>query len=253
VSRELSGLQKRNVDRALRYGSATLRCWQFSHYCSALMRVFADASTKGDAVSVSDLDELLDRMPQIAKTVELFSSEVLQSEAFGALIAAFGRPSPDTSGIESDSNHNDDADGKTPNSDTPDATPAAKKTAAAKKSSGSKPKASFTIDKELDLVGGGSQSFKDFHESKKPKSVVEKCLISVYWLTRIATSGKPATVDQVYTCFKDASWAVPSDLVNTLQQAGTKGWLDSKKREDLKVVVPGENYVELQMPAKIAD
>ncbi|MGW6200752.1 hypothetical protein ACWF0M_31715 [Kribbella sp. NPDC055110] len=98
-------------------------------------------------------------------------------------------------------------------------------------------------------MNGGTPSYKEFSESKKPTSALEKCLVSVYWLSRLTKTPVPTTVDQVYTCFKVAGWAVPTDLVNTLQQAGTKGWLDTKKRDDLKVVVQGENHIEHEMPA----
>lgn len=128
------------------------------------------------------------------------------------------------------------------------------KKAPAKKATSPKVKQSFSIDKTLDLVGGGvTYSFKQFVEEKKPTNMVEKCLISVYWLAKETKARTPATVDQVYTCFKDAGWVVPNDLVNTLQQAGTKGWLDTKKRDDMKVVVGGENHVEHDMPAKPKD
>jgi hypothetical protein len=133
-------------------------------------------------------------------------------------------------------------------SETGAAVPA--KNATVKKAAGSKVKQSFSLDKTLDLVNGGSPSFKEFWESKKPKSDVEKCLVSVYWLTRQTLKPIPATIEQVYTCFKAANWAVPSGLANTLAKAGTKGWLDTRKRDDLKVVVQGENHIEHEMPAK---
>ena len=199
-------------------------------------------------MSATELDELLDRMPQIAAAVEKFTSESIQSEVFPALMRAFGitgETSGDAHGSGTDERVTARAKG---GSETVHSAPA--KNVPAKKASGAKVKQSFSQDKTLDLVNGGSPSFKEFWESKKPKSAIEKCLVSVYWLTRQTHNTVPATIEQVYTCFKAANWAVPSDLANTLAQAGTKGWLDTKKRDDLKVVVQGENHVEHEMPAK---
>jgi hypothetical protein len=203
-------------------------------------------------MSATELDELLDRMPQIAEVVEKFSSESIQSEVFRALMRAFGL-ADETSG-EADADPDAFVVDPPPRAGSDDtkpvkAAPAPVKKPSAKKGSGSKAKQTFTMDKTLDLVNGGTPPCKEFSDLKKPKSAVEKCLVSVYWLSRLTKTSVPATVDQVYTCFKVAGWAVPADLVNTLQQAGTKGWLDTKKRDDLKVVVQGENHVEHEMPA----
>ncbi|TCC52136.1 hypothetical protein E0H73_40070 [Kribbella pittospori] len=202
-------------------------------------------------MSAAELDELLDRMPQIAEVVEKFSSESVQSEVFRALMSAFGVASGPSG--EADADPGALAVDPLPPSGAAGAKsvqsaagPAQK--SPTKKASGGKVKQTFTMDKTLDLVNGGTPPFKEFSESKKPASVVE-CLVSVYWLSRLTKVPAPVTVDQVYTCFKVAGWAVPTDLVNTLQQAGTKGWLDTRKRDDLKVVVQGENHVEHEMPA----
>jgi hypothetical protein len=55
------------------------------------------------------------------------------------------------------------------------------------------------------------------------------------------------TVGHVYTFFKELNWPTPSDLVNTLQQAGTEGWLDTADAEDLKVTTRGENLIDHQL------
>lgn len=199
-------------------------------------------------MSTKELDQLLDRMPQIAEAVGRFSSESVQSEVFRALINAFGTgttDAPESTRTSGPAAHAQDGNGGSGNVTTVQSKKTASKVPAA-----SKGKQSFSIDKTLDLIKGGRPPFKEFWESKKPTSVLEKCLVSVYWLTRLTNNPVPATVEQVYTCFKSANWAVPNDLVNTLQQAGTKGWLDTKKRDDIKVVVQGENHIEHEMPAK---
>lgn len=203
-------------------------------------------------MSASQLNGLLARMEEIAEAVARFESEAIQARVLDALLAAYGAGAAssaasvpaDESAV--DMTETDDP----PTEDSVQRQLVANKTQTKRSSSrNAKNKQSFTIDKNLDLVNGAAQSFKDFSESKSPKSVVEKVLVSVYWLTRKRDGGN-ANVDQVYTCFKHMAWAVPADLVNTVQQAGTKGWLDSKKRDDLTVVVGGENYVEHSMPVK---
>lgn len=198
-------------------------------------------------MATTQLDGLLARMPEIAEAVERFKSDAIQARVLDALLDAFGVASG--GGGDRHPTPADMSAGGSGSSDVTGKSDGAKKTVAKKAASkGLKGKQVFTIDKDLDLARGAAQSFKDFAESKKPTTAVEKALVAVYWLTRVREDG-PATVDQVYTCFKGAAWAIPSDLVNTIQQAGTKGWLDSKKRDDLKVVVGGENYVEHSMPA----
>lgn len=200
-------------------------------------------------MSEIELDALLERMPQIADVLGKFTSESIQSEVFRALMHAFyGAPAhaanEDSNGVGETGTSEEDQTGS-----APPIKQTAKKTPV-KKSTAAKAKQTLSIDKTLDLVNGGSESFKTFVEEKKPANNHEKCLVSVYWLTRVASAPMPATLDRVYTCFKEAGWKVPSDLVNALQQAGTKGWLDTKKRDDLKVVVGGENHLEHDMPAK---
>ncbi len=198
----------------------------------------------------NELDVLLDRIPQIADAVNQFSSESMQAEVFRALMKAFYGLRENAGGVVG--NTADDEARRGPAATDPAVAPnsAAKKTAA-KKPASSKTKQSFSVDKDLDLVNGGSPPFKEFWQSKSPTTQQEKGLICVYWLSRKKHEKKPVSIDQVYTCFKDAGWAVPGDLANTLAQAGTRGWLDSKKRDDLKVVVQGENHIDHDMPAKL--
>jgi hypothetical protein len=189
------------------------------------------------------LDELLARMPEIAASVNLFSSESIQIEVLRTLLAS----------LANDPQLGDAQPSKSQATPSPQELSSSNKDGKAEstKKNGPKVKSSFSMDKNLDFVNGATQSFGDFCEQKRPTSMKEKCLVSVYWLTRLAKNPSPATVDQVYTCFKQAGWPVPNDLLNTLQQTGSAGWLDTKKRDDLKVVVQGENYLELKMPVEL--
>mgnify|MGYP001103293288 CR=1 FL=1 len=195
-------------------------------------------------MSATDLDALLARMPEISEAVQRFSSESIQAQVLQALLEAFGAGSNRDVGARI---AQDDPDEEVDMQNKGDK-PRDVKNASPKRSNGSKPKQSFTIDKNLDLVNGGTPSFRAFAEAKAPSSQVEKCLVSVYWLTRVRTSAEPATVEQVYSCYKHMGWLVPSDLANTLSKAGTMGWLDSRDRQKLTVVVAGENHLEHEMP-----
>ncbi len=110
-------------------------------------------------------------------------------------------------------------------------------------------KQSFNFDKSIDFYsksGPSGLNFAEFSAAHPPKNTIHKAVVAVYWLAK--ELGLDATsVEHVYTAFKTANWVVPSDLVNTLQQAGTKNYLDSKKRDDLRLTTHGENLIEHEL------
>lgn len=196
-------------------------------------------------MSPSTFDALLARMPEISAAVEKFSSEAIQARVLEALLAAFDGENRLGHKAASQSDLHDDEGTALPFSKS-----SITKTPRVKKTTGGKGKHPNAIDKDLDLVNGADQPFSTFVDWKQPTSQEEKCLVAVYWLTRVLIEKTPATVDRVYTCFKHMGWPVPANLANAIQRAGTKGWLDSRNRDDLKVVIGGENYLEHKMPAK---
>lgn len=124
--------------------------------------------------------------------------------------------------------------------------------------SGKKPKPSKkkpkgkTIPKQiknLNLKPKGKKSGLDFAVEKKPTNVLHKCVVAVYYL-RDEIGLSAISVDHVFTFFKNASWKIPSDLVNTLQQAGTAGWLDTADSKNIIITPIGENLVEHDLPKK---
>ena len=54
-------------------------------------------------------------------------------------------------------------------------------------------------------------------------------------------------IDQVYTCFKSASWPLPANLSVKISQAGTEGWLDSQDYSNISITPLGENLVEHEL------
>ena len=104
--------------------------------------------------------------------------------------------------------------------------------------------------KDLDLHPAGKKSALDFVTEKQPSNVKQKCVVALYYLLKILELEK-AGIDHIYTFFKAASWPTPSNFANTLHQAGTEGWLDTKNSMDYKVTSSGENVVEYKLPKKI--
>jgi hypothetical protein len=122
---------------------------------------------------------------------------------------------------------------------------------ASKPKSAKKGKSVMALDKSLNLSPSGKQSAADFANEKAPANVKQKCVVAVYYLREVVELS-PITASSVYTFFKELSWPVPSDLKNTLQQAGTEGWLDTADSEDIKLTHGGENLVEHKLPPKNA-
>lgn len=121
----------------------------------------------------------------------------------------------------------------------------------AKPRAGKKAKITVKQIKNLDLRPDGKKSARSFIGEKNPTNLVEKCTVAVYYLGAELGLEK-ISADHVYTVFKDAGWPAPTDFLNTLQQAGTKGWLDSANADDLKVTPLGENLIEHDLPKKPA-
>jgi hypothetical protein len=101
--------------------------------------------------------------------------------------------------------------------------------------------------KDLDLRPKGKTSAVDFVRDKAPTNHKQKCTVAIYYISNTLQIGKVG-VTHVYTFFKEVNWPVPSDLMNTLHQTGSEGWLDTSDAEDLKVTTRGENLIEHQLP-----
>lgn len=120
---------------------------------------------------------------------------------------------------------------------------------APKAKSSKKSKSIISMDKSLNLAPSGKKSAVDFATEKAPSNAMHKCVVAVYYL-RETIAMSAITVSAVYTFFKTLGWPVPSDIKNVLQQAGTKGWLDTKDGDDIKLTSMGENLVEHSLPPK---
>lgn len=118
-----------------------------------------------------------------------------------------------------------------------------------KKTTSSKKKIVLTVDKDINLFPKDKQSAIDFAKEKSPTNVMQKGVAAIYYVKEVLGYTKVG-VPQVAAFFKAVEWKMPSDLVNTLQQAGTQGWLDTASSDDIKITATGENLVVYQLPAK---
>jgi hypothetical protein len=112
-----------------------------------------------------------------------------------------------------------------------------------------KTKTIISMDKNLNLSPTGKPSAVQFATEKSPANVMQKCVVAVYYL-RDTTEMQKVSTQAVFTFFKHLNWKVPADLRNTLQQAGSAGWLDTADGEDIKLTSSGENLVEHDLPPK---
>lgn len=115
--------------------------------------------------------------------------------------------------------------------------------------SGKKAKISLSMDKHLNLVPSEGPSAMDFQSEKSPSSLPQKCVVAAYYLREYSNASEVSATG-VYTFFKSVGWKQPTDLKNTLQQAGTKGWLDTANADNILITSTGENLVEHDLPTK---
>jgi hypothetical protein len=118
------------------------------------------------------------------------------------------------------------------------------------KSKGSKKaKTLISMDKSLNFNPPNATSATVFAAEKAPSNVMQKCVVAAYYLRETLQIQK-VTAQAVFSFFKHLGWPLPADLKNTLQQAGSAGWLDTADSEDIKITSSGENLVEHELPPK---
>lgn len=130
--------------------------------------------------------------------------------------------------------------------DSPKASQNKAKTVAGNKG-GKKAKSVISMDKSLNLSPSGKQSAIEFANQKKPSSAEQKCVVACYYLRDVIEIDAIA-VGGVFTFFKTVGWKIPADLRNTLQKAGSRGWLDTAQGDDIKITSMGDNLVEHDLP-----
>ena len=121
------------------------------------------------------------------------------------------------------------------------------------KSKGSKP--TLSILKDLNLDGdGNTQGLREFFGQHKPSTNFQRNLIFTYYLQYILEI-TDITLDHIYSCYRHiSSLKVPQQLQQSLWDTSfRKGWLDTSQAEEIKVAIPGMNYLEHDMPKMLIE
>jgi hypothetical protein len=191
------------------------------------------------------LDDLLGRMPEIAKAVSAFP-EGVQKSAFDALMAAATgtaasarAPAPA------------EAAGDTAPRKRGAATRRRKREAEADTGHGKPRRAGSSqpkVVKELDLRPKGKKTLADFVKEKNPTSQHDKHAVTVYYLSNVAGIS-PVGRDHVFTAWREMGWKLPPDFLASLRlTASKKRYLDTSNTDDLRLLNPGVNRVEHDLP-----
>jgi hypothetical protein len=105
------------------------------------------------------------------------------------------------------------------------------------------------VVKDLTLRPGGKTPFATFATEKKPRTHGEKEAVALYWLQHDGGVTEGVTAAHVNTCYQEAGWARPADLVADLYlTASRKGWIDTSDMENITLTTRGEDIVLHTLP-----
>lgn len=205
---------------------------------------------------IADFDARVAQVEAVAAAVAKFENPELQVAAFNYLLGERATP-PEVEELKLDHELlTEPTHDKTQKSADGAAGNGGNGASTARKRGGSKAstakKQTLTFDKSLDFYstsGELGKTLKDFIEGHPAGNVIQKAVVVVYWLSK-ELAVPEITVDHVYSAFKTLEWPIPSNLLNTLQQAGSKNFLDTKKSTDVKMTTHGENLVEFELLPK---
>jgi hypothetical protein len=107
----------------------------------------------------------------------------------------------------------------------------------------------YSFVKDLDLRPDGQASLRQFYADKNPTDQQEKMTVILYYLYR--TLGiQNVTTNHIYTGLKEVEERVPKDIAQALRNISNReGWIDSSDSDSLRTTVPGDNFVEHDLPA----
>jgi hypothetical protein len=109
-----------------------------------------------------------------------------------------------------------------------------------------KPKGSnktYSLIPSLNLVSNGNENLKDFYNKYNSKNNFDKNIVILYYLKRVMGE-ENVGINHLYTCYKHISQKIPNINQSLNDTKSRKGWIDITDKEDLKVTVAGENYIE---------
>lgn len=104
---------------------------------------------------------------------------------------------------------------------------------------------SYSLIKDLDLSKKEDAiSLKEYYSQKRHKSAMENNVIFVYYLQKIR-GAQDISPNHIYTCYKDVGTRFPGALRQSLvDTAARKGWIDTRKINNILITTLGENAVE---------
>ncbi|WP_409497153.1 hypothetical protein [Amycolatopsis sp. cmx-11-12] len=199
-------------------------------------------------MSEIDFQELASALKVAADTINAFPHESVQIKIVEALIRAYENDhTEDESAILE---HGVDGDGNETVTTVPkDINGAPQLGRQTKKRS---TKYVPALDKDLNLHPDDAPSLKEFAQECQPKTQNEYCLVSIYWFIEKAHID-PVTADMVYTAFRNLNVSLPADFINMIAKTGSKGWIHSGERTNLKLSTNGINFVEREMTKRSAE
>jgi len=193
-------------------------------------------------MSQTNIDDLLQRLQEVAQAVNQFKSEAIQQQAFDLLMRA--------SDVEHNLAPNPQAEQNKQNIPEQAVNAPAPKTAGrnpgAKPSRGSGKKP--TLVTELNLRPSGKKSLKNLVDEKNPNTNEERFAVIVHYLQH-ELSESNINQNHIYTAFKELNVKVPINIYDALAKcAERKGWIETKDMANLTLTTRGENFVEHDLP-----
>jgi len=110
----------------------------------------------------------------------------------------------------------------------------------------------YSLVKELNLRPPDKQHLRDFFSEKKPGSQRQQITVIVYYLQRIIEV-QSIGANHVFTGMKEVGMRIPPDISQVMRSiASDKGWLNTANKDDVKMAVAGDNFVEHDLPPETA-
>jgi hypothetical protein len=192
------------------------------------------------------IDDLLQRLPEIAKVVNEFKSESVQLRALDALLGGLDAPADQQA--KKGKRHVEATKELRAADETTPRKSASVGASHTKGSRGNRKEGSVSLVADLNLRPKGKTTLRDFYAEKKPTTNEQGFAVMVYYLVNVlGMSG--ISPNHIYTAFKDLDMRVPNRLRTVLSNSASRHhWIDTSDKENMKLTIHGENFVEHDLP-----
>lgn len=193
-------------------------------------------------MSEDNFDRLLAAMPHVAKAVNEFNSEIVQEQAFAALMQSLGLSGEGQSLAPPRGSGAAEEDGEDAAEDVEETTT----TTTTRRRR--KPPKGVSAEKDINFRPSDQESLRDFAAAKAPTTNHERNLIAVYYMEQ--TLGlTDIGAGHVLAAYRECQWREPGAPDNSLQvTASTKSWIDTRDMKAVRTTPGGRNAVEHDMP-----